>query len=444
MSVNFLNIDGFQVQQHQEELDFIVSKAKGKTNYMEIGVYGGGTFNHVSKFVKGKHIAVDIEAKPDRDKLLKTKVSNFYSVVGDSHSYNTLDRVKEILKGETVDVLFIDGDHTAEGVERDFQMYKHLVTDGGVILFHDIIKSDFHAKCKCYVDKFWAKAPHPKDMKCVSKEWGGVGCIINHKVKYECHQIYYDAKSKKGLLPIFKPYNNSKEKDLFYFENKIIAELYENIDKIDDDYVGTTSWKFSDKTKMDTNSFTDLVEATNCNYDVILFPMQNHLHDKCMIRNKNYYNSIYQLCLIFDKENILPFKMEYEQWTCSYNNYWIAKKETYKHYCETTLMPAMRAFKENKVIADYTAKNRVNHGGKNYPITPFLLEVLMGFYVNKFSVVHKIITPDPEPNLLPDECWCKVLNKALVPEGTEYIKLKRPFAEQMQVNNDVKIMDKWR
>jgi hypothetical protein len=37
------------------------------------------------------------------------------------------------------DFLFIDGDHTYEGVEGDFEMYSPLVRRGGTIAFHDIV-----------------------------------------------------------------------------------------------------------------------------------------------------------------------------------------------------------------------------------------------------------------------------------------------------------------
>jgi len=37
------------------------------------------------------------------------------------------------------DFLFIDGDHTYEGVEGDFEMYSPLVRRGGIIAFHDIV-----------------------------------------------------------------------------------------------------------------------------------------------------------------------------------------------------------------------------------------------------------------------------------------------------------------
>jgi predicted O-methyltransferase YrrM len=43
------------------------------------------------------------------------------------------------LKDNKVDFLFIDADHSYEGVKKDFEMYSPLVRKGGIIAFHDII-----------------------------------------------------------------------------------------------------------------------------------------------------------------------------------------------------------------------------------------------------------------------------------------------------------------
>lgn len=148
--------------------------------------------------------------------------------------------------------------------------------------------------------------------------------------------------------------------------------------------------------------------------------------------------------LLIDELNILPFKMQSDKWTCSYNNYWVAKKHVYKDYCERVLIPIMQAFKENEKLVKFVKDNPFNHNATKYPICPFLMELLMGFYVNKFKISHTIITPDAHPKLKPDECWCKVINKALVPEGTDYIKLKKVFAEEMSASGQIKIMEKWK
>ena len=389
--VQFLNIDGYQVQQHKEELEFIISHVLGKTNYMEIGVFGGGTFNYVSKHIKGKHIAVDMKIEEAVQERLKQTVKNCHIVIGDTHDYKTVKEVKTVLNGETVDVLFIDGDHSAEGVERDYQMYKQFVSNNGLIFFHDIIKSEFHTKHKCFVDVFWDKAPNPKYSISVSNEWGGVGMIINKKVYWKCYQIYFKEEQKNFLLPIFEHYDNSDDKTFDFFENRIIKKIYDNLKNEEADYVGTTSWKFMQKTKFNAEIFMEVVEATNCNYNVLLFPHHNFVEENCIERNKKFYTPIYQLCEIIDKEQILPLNLEHDKWTCSYCNYWIAKKEVYKDYCERVLFPIMKAFEKNKTIKKFVKNNPFKYNNRDYPLTPFILELLMGFYINKYNINHSII-----------------------------------------------------
>jgi predicted O-methyltransferase YrrM len=71
----------------------------------------------------------------------------------DSHLSSTLDHLKTILPPEGIDFLFIDGDHTYEGVKADFEMYSPMVRRGGLVVFHDICTHPPEAKCD--VDTFW-------------------------------------------------------------------------------------------------------------------------------------------------------------------------------------------------------------------------------------------------------------------------------------------------
>jgi predicted O-methyltransferase YrrM len=58
---------------------------------------------------------------------------------GDSHSRSMFDQVRQALAGRAIDFLFIDGDHSYDGVKQDFETYSTLVRPGGLIAFHDIV-----------------------------------------------------------------------------------------------------------------------------------------------------------------------------------------------------------------------------------------------------------------------------------------------------------------
>lgn len=42
-----------------------------------------------------------------------------------------------VLQDIKIDLLFIDGDHTYEGVKKDFDLYSNLLSDHGIIMIHD-------------------------------------------------------------------------------------------------------------------------------------------------------------------------------------------------------------------------------------------------------------------------------------------------------------------
>jgi predicted O-methyltransferase YrrM len=60
------------------------------------------------------------------------------AIRADSHAASTLARLGAALAGAAVDLLWIDGDHSFEGVQQDFEMYGPLVRPGGLVAFHDV------------------------------------------------------------------------------------------------------------------------------------------------------------------------------------------------------------------------------------------------------------------------------------------------------------------
>jgi cephalosporin hydroxylase len=60
-------------------------------------------------------------------------------LAADSHAPATLAKVREWLGGKPLDFLFIDGDHSFQGVDSDYRMFAPLVRPGGLVAFHDIV-----------------------------------------------------------------------------------------------------------------------------------------------------------------------------------------------------------------------------------------------------------------------------------------------------------------
>ena len=78
------------------------------------------------------------------------------------------------LRGEAfVDLLFIDGDHTTEGVKRDFDLAKRLVRVGGLIVFDDLERPE--------VEEAWAAICSDNAMRFIGTYTEGFGrdrCLL--------------------------------------------------------------------------------------------------------------------------------------------------------------------------------------------------------------------------------------------------------------------------
>lgn len=116
---------------------------------VEIGTDRGGSMA-VWRQAFNPAVLIGIEIDEGK-KVTATEVMIF----GDSHDEKTLERLKDQLTGNAIDFLFIDGDHTAEGVKKDYEMYSPLVKKGtGIIGLHDVFIEDNDT---VGVYKFWNK-----------------------------------------------------------------------------------------------------------------------------------------------------------------------------------------------------------------------------------------------------------------------------------------------
>ena len=162
-----------------EEQEFLRSFLTDKKRKIavEVGSYGGGTAVIIAEYVD-LVVSIDIAwlgGLPEHDKIKP--------IIADSKE--ALDMVKtQIAPAQKIDFLFIDGDHTYEGVKRDWEIYSPLVKKGGVVMFHDILDTDYHRAANCYVANFWNEIQgsdnFPKTHEFIAGDthWGGLGWYI--------------------------------------------------------------------------------------------------------------------------------------------------------------------------------------------------------------------------------------------------------------------------
>lgn len=190
---------GFEVGmfQHRKELEMFLAwlTARGPlSNVMEIGTLHGGTAAMWSKLATGTIVTIDLpngrfggadhyldEAACElRAKRLKDISPRIESVIGDSKDDATRFFAGTVCD-QSVDLLFIDGDHTVDGVTSDYLRYQRFVKPGGVIAFHDINDTAFHREAGCLVHDFWKSLIVAEDKRyefTINAEWGGIGAVI--------------------------------------------------------------------------------------------------------------------------------------------------------------------------------------------------------------------------------------------------------------------------
>jgi predicted O-methyltransferase YrrM len=142
----------------------ILARQKPK-NILEIGTAWGGTLFLFAKVAspQAKIISVDLPSGHGGYPEWRVKLYQSFGmpeqeiclIRENSHLFSTLGRVETAFEGCELDFLFIDGDHSYDGVKKDFEMYCKLVRKGGLIAFHDICLHPPETGCE--VNKFWAE-----------------------------------------------------------------------------------------------------------------------------------------------------------------------------------------------------------------------------------------------------------------------------------------------
>lgn len=183
-------------QKHGELAPFIsFMKRRVIRTVVEIGTRKGGTLFVWCRLAEPDALIVSIdlpggafgggydESEIPRLRSFGRSDQDLHFLRTDSHAPETRRQLLGILKGRSIDFLLIDGDHTYDGVRKDFELYSPLVKNRGLIAFHDIVHHEQVPRCQ--VDVFWNEIKSEyRHREFVSEgeerswgSWGGIGVL---------------------------------------------------------------------------------------------------------------------------------------------------------------------------------------------------------------------------------------------------------------------------
>lgn len=130
---------GGQTFHHHFHILYDLPLPSQQPTYLEIGCYAGASAILMLQKPGVSVTSIDL-GSPIHSSIVKSNVAannplnnDFRYVLGSSHEQSVFDRVKDL----SVDLLFIDGEHTSAGVEQDWKWYSELVVPNGWIVFDD-------------------------------------------------------------------------------------------------------------------------------------------------------------------------------------------------------------------------------------------------------------------------------------------------------------------
>lgn len=120
----------------------IVKTEVAPETVLEIGTADGGSLYTWARYFDSAETIISIDQS--HEKLDKRFLETFRPGVincisGRSQEERVVREVRDLVKNRGIDFILIDGGKQVEEVRQDYQMYKPLLNEGGVIAFHDIL-----------------------------------------------------------------------------------------------------------------------------------------------------------------------------------------------------------------------------------------------------------------------------------------------------------------
>lgn len=157
--------------------------------YLEIGVFKVGSAQLAIELLPSLELFIaldraDLMQQERESQKIREYKEKLVFVQGDSADPKVMQRIAdEYLKDRQVDAMFIDGDHSYNGVLKDYALYSPLVRRGGLIGFHDCRMANMPNPNPLQhqgSQSFWEGLEHcyPKQCQLIDVEpgpWGNYG-----------------------------------------------------------------------------------------------------------------------------------------------------------------------------------------------------------------------------------------------------------------------------
>lgn len=135
------------IQSGKELQEFVLFISQNDISHiLELGTCGGGSLLAMHRAAKpGIRISMDLEwekrepAIPEyRHQQFLDFIPGVVEILGQIHDAEQQRRVEDFLDGRKLDLMFIDADHSYEGGEMHWIMYRQFIRPGGFVCWHDV------------------------------------------------------------------------------------------------------------------------------------------------------------------------------------------------------------------------------------------------------------------------------------------------------------------
>lgn len=126
-----------------------------------------------NNFGKLTTISIDL---PDSKGRITDDIHAYWSwVSSDSHDDDCVKIINSFNNSKKYQAILIDGDHSYDGVKKDFDLYSPLLANGGYIIFHDVLTES------CGVPQFWLEVKENNEYEALTLSYGGAGMGVLRK-----------------------------------------------------------------------------------------------------------------------------------------------------------------------------------------------------------------------------------------------------------------------